>query len=101
MLEELPPATSAEPDEAAVGVGEVTFVVRGEPQTFATRYYDRAALKAGHVVPGPAVIQQFDSTTVVNPGLAAVVDEFGVTAGDDHDRAGACGVEQVIEDNGA
>jgi 5-oxoprolinase (ATP-hydrolysing) len=76
-LAELPRAESPEPDEAAVDAGEVTFVVRGRPQTFETRYYDRALLKVGHVVPGPAVIQQFDSTTVVNPGLAAVVDEFG------------------------
>jgi N-methylhydantoinase A/oxoprolinase/acetone carboxylase beta subunit/N-methylhydantoinase B/oxoprolinase/acetone carboxylase alpha subunit len=66
-----------EPGAAEVGVGRVTFVVRGERTTLETRYYDRGLLKAGHVVRGPAVIQQFDSTTVVNPGLAAVVDEFG------------------------
>src|SRR5262249_48812110 len=60
-----------------VGSGAVTFVVRGKPRSFETPYYDRAELKAGHVVSGPAVIQQFDSTTVVNPGLEAVVDEYG------------------------
>src|SRR5262249_22092785 len=81
-LAKLPRAESASPRDAVVGTGEGTFVVHGEPQSFETLYYDRALLKAAHVVAGPAVIQQFDSTTVVNPGLAAVVDEFGNLAVD-------------------
>ncbi|MBI5877895.1 MAG: hydantoinase/oxoprolinase family protein [Chloroflexi bacterium] len=39
--------------------------------------YDRYALRAGHVVAGPAIIEEFDSTTAVHPGYAAKVDEYG------------------------
>jgi len=39
--------------------------------------YDRMRLGAGHVVLGPAVIEQFDSTTLVHPGQRALVDSRG------------------------
>src|SRR5262249_32821820 len=39
--------------------------------------YDRPRLLAGNEVFGPAVIEQFDSTTLVEPGQRAVVDEHG------------------------
>ena len=39
-----------------------------------TRIYDRGALRPGHRIAGPAVITEFDSTTVVLPGYAAEVD---------------------------
>jgi N-methylhydantoinase A len=39
--------------------------------------YDRAALLAGNVVPGPAVVTEMDSTTLVLPGHSATVDEIG------------------------
>ncbi len=39
--------------------------------------YDRAALRAGNLVRGPAIIQQYDSTTVVEPDWQAVVDGWG------------------------
>jgi N-methylhydantoinase A len=37
--------------------------------------YDRYALPAGGRVAGPAVVEEFDSTTVVHPGFAVRVDE--------------------------
>ena len=40
--------------------------------------YDRLALKAGHVVTGPAIIEQYDTTTVVAPGYAAATDAHGI-----------------------
>ena len=40
-------------------------------------YYDRAALKAGNRLDGPAIVNQYDTTTVIPPGLAAHVDRFG------------------------
>lgn len=46
-------------------------------QRHAAGVYDRAALKAGHVVHGPAVIEQPDTTTVVLPGYLACADRFG------------------------
>jgi N-methylhydantoinase A len=39
--------------------------------------YDRYRLRAGNRVPGPAIVEQVDSTTVVEPGFAATVDRFG------------------------
>ena len=39
--------------------------------------YSRAALAPGDVVHGPAVIEQADSTTIVEPGVRAALDEFG------------------------
>ncbi|MGB7406428.1 MAG: hypothetical protein WA906_12115, partial [Pacificimonas sp.] len=39
--------------------------------------YDRALLKAGNVVPGPAVVTEMDSTTLVLPGCHAKVDANG------------------------
>lgn len=38
------------------------------------KIYDRAKLEAGHVVKGPAVITEMDSTTVVLPGYEAKVN---------------------------
>jgi N-methylhydantoinase A len=39
--------------------------------------YDRVRLAAGNRLTGPAVIEQFDSTTLVFPGQEALVDELG------------------------
>ncbi len=39
--------------------------------------YDRARLAPGHVVPGPAVVTEMDSTTLILPGYAAEVDAVG------------------------
>ncbi|HVA86511.1 MAG TPA: hypothetical protein VNF73_09380, partial [Candidatus Saccharimonadales bacterium] len=39
--------------------------------------YDRYHLGAECSVAGPAVIEEFDSTTVIQPGYRAIVDRFG------------------------
>jgi N-methylhydantoinase A len=39
-----------------------------------TRVYDRSQLMAGDRIGGPAVIDQFDATTVVPAGQTATVD---------------------------
>lgn len=39
--------------------------------------YTREGLSAGVVVPGPAIINEMDSTTVVLPGHSATVDDIG------------------------
>jgi N-methylhydantoinase A len=39
--------------------------------------YDRYALPAGATFAGPAVVEEFDSTTVVHPGFAVTVDDAG------------------------
>ena len=38
--------------------------------------YQRESLRAGAAFPGPAIVEQFDSTTVVPPGMSATVDRF-------------------------
>ncbi len=39
--------------------------------------YDRARLRAGDVVEGPAIVEQMDSTTVLPPGSRTIVDAGG------------------------
>jgi N-methylhydantoinase A len=39
--------------------------------------FDRYQLNAGAVVIGPAIVEEFDTTTVVHPGYHATVDAFG------------------------
>jgi len=39
--------------------------------------YDRARLAEGLRIPGPAIVIEMDSTTVVLPGYAATVDAMG------------------------
>ena len=42
-----------------------------------TPIYDRATLRPGHRFFGPAILEQADTTTVIEPGQAAWVDAFG------------------------
>ncbi len=39
--------------------------------------YDRSKLLAGDRIEGPAIVEQFDSTTVVWPGQSANIDRYG------------------------
>ena len=70
-----PPARS----EGGVGAARV-----GERRAYfapggfvATSIYDRARLPLGSRVPGPAIVEQADTTTVIPPGYAAAVDPSG------------------------
>ena len=47
------------------------------PSAAPTPFYDRELLRAGDRIEGPAVIEQYDSTTVVPPGLVAEIDRYG------------------------
>jgi N-methylhydantoinase A len=42
-----------------------------------TAIWDRLALPVGAVVEGPAILEQPDATVVIDPGLKAIVDDFG------------------------
>jgi N-methylhydantoinase A len=57
---------------AVVERGEILF----EGERRATPIYDRAALRPGNRLAGPAIVTEFDSTTVVLPGYVAAVDRF-------------------------
>jgi N-methylhydantoinase A/oxoprolinase/acetone carboxylase beta subunit len=65
------------PESALRFERDAWFRVRGELAQVPTRFYDRAALKAGNRLEGPAIVHQYDSTTVIPPGLSAHVDPFG------------------------
>ena len=41
------------------------------------RAHHEAAVRAGNRLHGPAIITQYDSTTVIPPGLSAHVDRYG------------------------
>jgi len=65
------------PAEALSGERPAWFRVDGELRELPTRFYTRESLRAGNRIEGPAVINQYDSTTVVPPGLVAEIDPYG------------------------
>jgi N-methylhydantoinase A/oxoprolinase/acetone carboxylase beta subunit len=65
------------PDAALRYERDAWFRVGGELRQVPTRFYDRAELKAGNRLEGPAIVNQYDSTTVIPPGLTARIDRFG------------------------
>jgi N-methylhydantoinase A/oxoprolinase/acetone carboxylase beta subunit len=65
------------PDAAERHHGEAWFRAGGGLEKVTTRYYDRAALRAGNRLVGPAIVNQYDTTTVIPPGIEAHVDRYG------------------------
>jgi len=67
------------------GSGDIAAAVKGQrpiwfsegPGFLPCPIVDRYRLRWGDVVPGPAVIEEPDSTTVVHPGYQALVDHYG------------------------
>ncbi len=66
---------AAIPEEARKGTRRALFEETGD--YIDTPVYQREALLQGNVMEGPAIIEQFDSTTVVLPGQRAEVHRFG------------------------
>ena len=60
-------------DTAVVGKKRVWF----EGEMVLTNLYDRSKLHPGHRFSGPAVVFQYDTTTVIPPEWQATVDDFG------------------------
>ena len=71
------PVGNGDAQEALTSTLDVTFNADGKPEKLSTAFYDRTRLKAGNIITGPAIIEQLDSTIVVNPGLSAEVDQYG------------------------
>jgi N-methylhydantoinase A len=67
-LPEGEPADGDAPEPAEAG--EILF----EGERRHTPIYERAGLRPGHRLRGPAIVTEFDSTTVVLPGYSAAVD---------------------------
>ncbi|GAC1312944.1 MAG: hydantoinase/oxoprolinase family protein [Chloroflexota bacterium] len=74
-LAKLEPA-QAPVEDAQRGVRQTYFSSLSD-QPVAVPIYARERLRAGHRFDGPAIVEQYDATTVVCPGQTVVVDEFG------------------------
>jgi len=65
------------PEGALRHEGTAWFLVDGALQEVPTRSYERSALRAGNKLVGPAIVNQYDTTTVIPPGMGAHVDRYG------------------------
>ena len=62
-------------DPAAARTGQSRIYVDGGWRDAAR--YDRTRLRAGDILPGPAIVTEMDSTTLILPGHVAAVDRWG------------------------
>lgn len=72
-LKALAPGADASEEAARDGTRPVWFDGGWHEATI----WRRLLLPVGAVIPGPAILEQDDATTVIDPGLAARVDDFG------------------------
>jgi len=69
------PRAEAEETRAVSGKGTRAVHFDGATPT-QTALYERDALPVGAAIHGPAIVEQFDATTVIPPGWTAFVDPF-------------------------
>jgi len=72
-----PELEAADGDPVPIVERDVVFDVGGRPLGCPTRIYDREQLRTGHRIAGPAIVEQYDTTTVIPPGLEAEIDRYG------------------------
>jgi len=60
-------------EDAIKGLREVRF----DGSWCRTRIYDRERLPPGVRFDGPAIVEQLDATSVIDPGARAAIDELG------------------------
>ena len=70
-------ATAPEPAFDAEGAAPATIEVWFDGRAQSAQLIDRASLRPGDRLDGPALIAQLDSTTVIAPGWGATVDDQG------------------------
>ncbi len=68
-------ATKGSSDPKAAAVAKQKSYMEGKDVT--ATVYDRAKLKAGNKVKGPAIVMEMDSTTVILPKHTGTVDKYG------------------------
>jgi N-methylhydantoinase A len=66
-------AGGADPADAVIGTQSAYLEGRSQDATV----YDRARLKSGNRIPGPAIVIEMDSTTLILPGHSGEIDEYG------------------------
>jgi N-methylhydantoinase A len=71
---DVPPGTGAPDDASILGKRSVRFDPRHETESVV---YDRARLRAGDVFPGPAIVQEDGSATLVPPAVSVTVHPSG------------------------
>ena len=69
--------TATPPKGALKLTADAWFEKNGKLAKVKTKFYERTELLAGNKIQGPAIITQFDSTSVVPPGYSAEVDKHG------------------------
>jgi len=62
-------------EKAAQFIGSRSIICRGE--VYSANIYDRSGLKAGHIIEGPAIVEQDDTTVLILPGWKGIVDLYG------------------------
>ena len=72
-LSVMAPAPSPRPDAARIAERPVYFAEAGG--FVPTPIYRRERLLSGHLIAGPAIVEQMDATTVILPGQQATVDD--------------------------
>jgi len=70
-----PPIEKGNGDPAAAKLRDHTLCMDGREQ--AAVIYDRALLKAGDIIPGPAIVCEMDSTTLIESDCVGTVDPVG------------------------
>jgi len=65
------------PDASAASKGKRDVYFESNASFQPCPLYDRARLLAGNRIAGPAIIEEYGSTTVIFPGQQAEVDRFG------------------------
>lgn len=60
---------------AAAKIADISVFIDGKDRKAVL--YDRAKLKSGNIIEGPAIVQEMDSTTLILPDHAGKVDDFG------------------------
>jgi N-methylhydantoinase A len=66
-----------DPRGARKGRRSVVFGDSSRPAPRDCPIFDRARLRAGNRIRGPAIVEQLDSTSVIPPGFAVTVDRLG------------------------
>ena len=77
-----PPTPPSQPSLTVDNVADVADAQTGSRRAYfdgfvSTAIYERARLPLGARIPGPAIIEQTDTTTVIPPGVTALVDDAG------------------------
>ena len=67
--------TGANLDAAKIGERKIYF--GKQHGVLNCRIYTRHLLEPGHKIPGPAVVEQLDTTTVIHPEQVTTVDDYG------------------------